>query len=37
MNVRGWFNNDNIWLAFVYLYAIYIGKPNLISNMNDTT
>lgn len=37
MNVKGWFNNDNLYFELLYVYAIYIQKPNSVSDMNVTT
>lgn len=37
MNVCWWFNNENLYFEFVYVYAIYIQEPNSTNDMNVTT
>lgn len=37
MNVWWWFNNENLYFEFVYVYAIYIQEPNSTNDMNVTT
>lgn len=37
MNVRCWFNNENLHFEFLYVYAIYIQEPNSPSDVNVAT
>lgn len=37
MNVRWWFNSDNCYFEFLYVYATYIQEPNSVSDMNVAT